>query len=173
MIERRTGEELTVPQAMLTGGAAGGLAAAVTNPLDMLASRMMAQGQRRAYGGSMLGVLKSMYQSGWKSAWRGTVPRAIHVMPLAAVQFGMYELVTDYLDLGDVADAIQEPFCRQTRPTPALVFPVKWHRDSVVPDLDALPHASYKGVFPQPEPPRNPKRSRGGDHMQRWHPYHP
>lgn len=106
-IRQRQGRDPTALECFFAGGAAGGLAAVLTNPLDLVTARLMSQDNRqRKYGQSIWSVLRQAGVEGPLGLWRGTVSRAMSVMPLAAIQFSIFEVMRDYFgDALEVADS--------------------------------------------------------------------
>lgn len=80
------------------GGLAGAAAAAITNPLDLVTTRLMAQGADKPFGSGMMSVLRTAADQGFHVLWRGTIVRAISHMPYTAIQFSLYEIVLAWLN---------------------------------------------------------------------------
>jgi hypothetical protein len=84
---------------LLCGCISGGIAAALTNPLDVLTSRLMVQDGSTGYGGNnMLTMLRVILKKeGPTALWRGTLPRVAQTAPLSAISFAVYEAMKSYL----------------------------------------------------------------------------
>ena len=81
----------------VVGGTAGAAAAGLTNPLDLITTRLMAQGEGQGYGRGILGALKAAQAEGRAALWRGTLPRMAAAFPYAAIQFALFEMVMTWL----------------------------------------------------------------------------
>eukprot|EP00803_Ostreobium_quekettii_P000592 evm.model.scf_649.1 EVM.evm.TU.scf_649.1 scf_649:5955-12306(+) len=80
----------------LTAGAiAGGMAAGVTNPLDVVKTRLQTQGVTSATTYNRSAVIPTMKQiareEGPRALWRGLKPRVMFHVPAAAICWGTYE----------------------------------------------------------------------------------
>lgn len=90
--EKRSGKRVTTSETLICGSIGGGVAAALTNPLDVITSRLMVQdGGSASYGHCMRSVLRSTLKEGPWALWRGTLPRVAQVAPLSAISFSVYE----------------------------------------------------------------------------------
>jgi len=89
---------------LLCGCISGGIAAALTNPLDVLTSRLMVQDGRGGYGGSgVFTMLRAILtKEGPSALWRGTLPRVAQTAPLSAISFAVYEAMKAYLSKSGV-----------------------------------------------------------------------
>lgn len=89
---------------LLCGCISGGIAAALTNPLDVVTSRLMVQDGRGGYGGSgLFTMLKAILtKEGPSVLWRGTLPRVAQTAPLSAISFAVYEAMKAYLSKSEV-----------------------------------------------------------------------
>mmetsp|Transcript_18465 Transcript_18465/g.26544 ORF Transcript_18465/g.26544 Transcript_18465/m.26544 type:complete len:231 (-) Transcript_18465:64-756(-) len=75
----------------ITGALAGGLGSYVTNPMDVIKTRL--QTDPELYSGSMAACFWATYQEGGAMAFlRGSVPRLLHKIPANGVFFLFYEL---------------------------------------------------------------------------------
>ena len=104
---------------------AGGLAAVLTNPLDVAAARLMVQGRHRPVSGNGGGGGGGGGSGGerlplarfrgtihcLRETWRlqgihglmsGSVPRLLSIAPLVSLQFAVYEAIKQYLFDGDI-----------------------------------------------------------------------
>lgn len=109
------GRPMRTHETLLAGCISGGIAAAVTNPLDVITSRLMVQDfRRRSYGHDMTSVFKTTVAEGPIGLWRGTLPRVAQIAPLSALAFAVYEGMRTYLAdtalfRGSPAAAVHEP----------------------------------------------------------------
>lgn len=80
---------------LVAGGLAGGSAAALTTPLDVVKTRLQTEGvgAPRRYGTTaVLPVLQRIARDeGSGALWRGWKPRVMFHVPAAAVCWGTYE----------------------------------------------------------------------------------
>jgi hypothetical protein len=81
----------TTAETLGAGCVAGGIAAVVTNPLDVITSRLMVQDHSHRYGGGMWEVARQTVSEGPVAMWRGTLPRAAQLAPMSALSFAVYE----------------------------------------------------------------------------------
>lgn len=83
------------------GGLAGGLAAAATNPLDVVKTRLQLEGLESAtrYNTSaVFPVLSKIVQDeGISALFRGWQPRVLFHIPSAAICWGVYESMKSFL----------------------------------------------------------------------------
>jgi len=87
-------------EASLCGSAAGGIAAVLTTPLDVLKTRVMLDLRDPSHPGylSPLGRLRQIYFSeGIPALFAGVVPRTLWISAGGAVFLGMYEWTIDIL----------------------------------------------------------------------------
>lgn len=75
------------------GAFAGGLAAAASNPLDVVKTRLQTQGEvgARRYKGLSDALYRIKAEEGWPGLFRGVRPRVVFHMPAAAVCWTTYE----------------------------------------------------------------------------------
>lgn len=80
---------------VLAGGAAGALASAVTNPLDVVKTRLQCQGvcgAKRYQSGAVLQALQQIvHTEGPGALWRGVRARVLFHTPAAAICWSTYE----------------------------------------------------------------------------------
>jgi len=87
---------------LLVGGLAGGLGSYVTNPFDVIKTRL--QTDASMYGGSITTCAKLTLREGGPAAFlRGSVPRLIHKVPANAFFFLFYEFFRSVLSVQDDA----------------------------------------------------------------------
>ena len=85
---------------LLVGGLAGGIGSYVTNPMDVIKTRI--QTGSGFYGGSIVQCAKMTWDEGGPSAFlRGSVPRLLHKVPANAFFFLFYELFRSLLNVRD------------------------------------------------------------------------
>ena len=85
--DSQSGQPLSEWQACACGAAAGGLAAAATNPLDVCKTRVML-GSESGMGSALRAVLR---QRGWRGLAAGIVPRVAWISVGGAVFLGGYD----------------------------------------------------------------------------------
>lgn len=88
--------DLPVHVTLSLGAVAGGISAAITNPLDVVTTRLMALGQVDAAGQHV--PMRTCFsqiisREGPSALWRGTIPRVCSIAPLAGLTFVAYEAV--------------------------------------------------------------------------------
>lgn len=100
----------TVPKRswdLLVGGLAGGIGSYVTNPMDVIKTRLQTDstslvGGEAQYGGSILKCAAVTLEEGGPSAFlRGSVPRLLHKVPANAFFFLFYEFFRTVLQVRD------------------------------------------------------------------------
>eukprot|EP00164_Ancoracysta_twista_P009975 GFYU01014904.1.p1 GENE.GFYU01014904.1~~GFYU01014904.1.p1 ORF type:complete len:341 (-),score=55.31 GFYU01014904.1:126-1148(-) len=85
--------ELNIVEHLGAGAVAGAISAFVTNPLDVVACRLMTQGENKIYRGTWH-CLKSIAKTeGTRGLFAGAVPRVMSIAPLAALAFCIYEQI--------------------------------------------------------------------------------
>jgi solute carrier family 25 S-adenosylmethionine transporter 26 len=97
MVKRKVKRDPTAMETLLCGCVSGGIAAAITNPLDVIVSRIQCQDANRGYGTKMSTVFKATVAEGPIALWRGTLPRVAQIAPLSALSFAVYETMRRYL----------------------------------------------------------------------------
>lgn len=102
MRQRAGRDTLTTPEVLLAGGSASALATVVTNPLDMVATRIMTRPD--ADRSVFRGVREIARREGWRACWKGTVARVLNVAPMYAISFAVYEKLKVVLGEGRAAD---------------------------------------------------------------------
>jgi len=90
-----TGLELTPVAVALCGAVAGGIAAAVTTPLDVAKTRIMLAERNQSARLTVISVLQSVYkEGGFTRIFAGFVPRVLWITIGGAVFFGTYDFVS-------------------------------------------------------------------------------
>lgn len=85
---------------LLVGGLAGGVGSYVTNPMDVIKTRL--QTSSHLYGGSVRKCVSMTLQEGGTAAFlRGSVPRLLHKIPANACFFLFYEFFRSALKVDD------------------------------------------------------------------------
>lgn len=85
-----------------TGAVAGGLGSYVTNPLDVIKTRI--QTNPEVYGGSIANCFAATWDEGGAMAFlRGSVPRLLHKVPANGVFFVFYEFFRTVLQVEGLA----------------------------------------------------------------------
>lgn len=100
----------TVPKRswdLLVGGLAGGIGSYVTNPMDVIKTRLQTDssiigGTAAQYGGSIARCAAITWEEGGPAAFlRGSVPRLLHKVPANAFFFLFYEFFRTLLHVHD------------------------------------------------------------------------
>jgi len=107
----KKGRALETWEASVCGSLAGGLAAGLTTPLDVVKTRLMTQRSgQHAYTGLLDCLYRVAKEEGVGALYRGLVPRVVNIALGGAIFFGAYEafkqvadraLVQKDLDLGE------------------------------------------------------------------------
>lgn len=101
-LERRRGEDVGVVESALYGSVAGGVAAAITTPLDVLKTRVMLSSQRTGVGEIVLSILR---QHGVRPFFAGIGPRVAWISVGGAVFLGSYQWAVNLLERGRIRKA--------------------------------------------------------------------
>jgi solute carrier family 25 (mitochondrial S-adenosylmethionine transporter), member 26 len=88
---RKTSSQARTPlRDALLGGFAGGVGSWITNPMDVVKTRL--QTNSALYNGSIVSCCRAVWQEGGPAALlRGSVPRLVHKVPANALFFVFYE----------------------------------------------------------------------------------
>jgi len=86
---------------LLVGGLAGGLGSFVTNPMDVIKTRLQTDALSNRYGGSIITCAELTLKEGKTAFLRGSVPRLLHKVPANAFFFLFYEFFRSLLKVQD------------------------------------------------------------------------
>lgn len=105
-ITARDGNEraLSTVESLAMGSLAGGGAAFITNPLDVVTVRLMTQGKHKVYDGLGHCFRTIAQREGVRGLWKGASCRTFAVMPQAGICFGVYETLKHWLFDGELED---------------------------------------------------------------------
>ena len=95
---------LTTMESLALGSLAGGGAALITNPLDVVTVRLMTQGKNKVYKGLTHCFTEILRREGVVGLWKGASCRTFAVMPQAGICFGVYETIKHMLFDGELED---------------------------------------------------------------------
>eukprot|EP00198_Chlamydomonas_reinhardtii_P009992 XP_001699329.1 predicted protein [Chlamydomonas reinhardtii] len=91
-------DEETLQVQLVAGGLAGGCAAAVTNPLDVVKTRLQTADPAKYGSAAVIPTLRQIVrEEGMQALWQGLKPRVLFHIPAAAVCWGTYETMKDLL----------------------------------------------------------------------------
>ncbi|KAG2437655.1 hypothetical protein HYH02_011036 [Chlamydomonas schloesseri] len=91
-------DEETLQVQLVAGGLAGGCAAAVTNPLDVVKTRLQTADPTKYGSAAVIPTLRQIVrEEGMQALWQGLKPRVLFHIPAAAVCWGTYETMKDLL----------------------------------------------------------------------------
>lgn len=105
------GQQEGLQTELLAGGVAGGLAAAITTPMDVVKTRLQLSGvhahaKRPAVTALLPSLRQLVAEEGLQSLWHGIQPRVLFHVPAAAVCWGTYETMKRLLILEEEEDGI-------------------------------------------------------------------
>jgi solute carrier family 25 thiamine pyrophosphate transporter 19 len=80
------------------GGMAGVAGTLSSYPFDVVRTRLVAQGNARAYGGTLDAAAKMLKNEGPGSFYRGLVPTLATIVPYSGLQFGFYSFFNQIFD---------------------------------------------------------------------------
>ncbi|CAH8461555.1 unnamed protein product [Schistosoma turkestanicum] len=84
----------------LCGCGAGSLAAIVTQPLDVLRTRFIAQGEPKTYGSMSHAAVSIITREGAQGFFRGIVPSLLLIAPQTGIQFAIYHSLNQMINRG-------------------------------------------------------------------------
>ncbi|CAH8598599.1 unnamed protein product [Schistosoma bovis] len=76
---------------MIAGSVTGLIASTLSEPLDVMRTRLIAQGKNQVYSGFLCGMRHLIHEEGLFGLWRGLGPCLISVVPQTTVYFTVYE----------------------------------------------------------------------------------
>ncbi|XP_044476519.1 S-adenosylmethionine carrier 1, chloroplastic/mitochondrial [Mangifera indica] len=85
-------------EGLVLGGLAGGFAAYLTTPLDVIKTRMQVQGSTVSYKGWLDAVHRIWMIEGAKGMFRGSIPRITWYIPASALTFMAVEFLRDHFN---------------------------------------------------------------------------
>ncbi|XP_031253696.1 mitochondrial substrate carrier family protein E [Pistacia vera] len=85
-------------EGLVLGGLAGGFAAYLTTPLDVIKTRMQVQGSTVRYKGWLDAVHRIWMIEGAKGMFRGSIPRITWYIPASALTFMAVEFLRDHFN---------------------------------------------------------------------------
>lgn len=95
---------LTTIESLGLGAMAGGAAAFLTNPLDVVTVRLMTQGKNKVYDGVLHCIKESVQRGGVRELWKGASIRTLAAMPGTGICFGVYETLKHMFFDGELDD---------------------------------------------------------------------
>lgn len=96
-----TGLPSTFVSVALCGAFAGGIAAGLTTPLDVVKTRIMLANRNGQQSENIIYILRKIYlQHGYRGVFAGFVPRVLWITIGGAVFFGSYDLTTKLISNG-------------------------------------------------------------------------
>lgn len=85
-------------EGLFLGGLAGGLAAYVTTPLDVIKTRLQVQGSTLRYNGWLDAIRKTWKNEGFRGMFKGSVPRILWYIPASSLTFMAVEFLRDHFN---------------------------------------------------------------------------
>ncbi|CAH8611757.1 unnamed protein product [Schistosoma haematobium] len=76
---------------VIAGSVTGLIASTLSEPLDVMRTRLIAQGKNQVYSGFLCGMRHLIHEEGLFGLWRGLGPCLISVVPQTTVYFTVYE----------------------------------------------------------------------------------
>lgn len=99
-----TGTALTPVSVAICGAIAGGIAAGLTTPLDVVKTRVMLADKSEAQQSNAYRILRGIYRErGIRGIFAGFVPRVLWITLGGAIFFGFYDLTSRILSSDDTA----------------------------------------------------------------------
>eukprot|EP00871_Galdieria_phlegrea_P002599 jgi/Galph1/333/GphlegSOOS_G5078.1 len=95
-------QHLNNVETYFSGSLAGGLAAALTNPFDVVKTRMQTQpvGEGRRYRNLLHCFSRIAREEGFTAFLKGVIPRVIWIAPASGITLGVFEGLVSVLDKG-------------------------------------------------------------------------
>ena len=90
----------------ICGSVAGAVAATASQPLDVLRTRFMAQGEPRAYQSVVKAGQIMLSQEGSAVFFRGLTPTLTQIVPQTGIQFALYTALKSYTGPGTIQTAM-------------------------------------------------------------------
>ncbi|KAK4468256.1 hypothetical protein MN116_008411 [Schistosoma mekongi] len=85
---------------LVSGSLTGIIASTLCEPLDVMRTRLIAQGKKQIYSSFLRGIRDLVHEEGFLGLWRGLGPCLISVVPQTTVYFATYEqLKRSYIQL--------------------------------------------------------------------------
>ncbi|KAK1940851.1 putative S-adenosylmethionine carrier 2 [Phytophthora citrophthora] len=104
LLSTNVDRQLNSAESLAVGAVAGGMAAFLTNPLDVITVRLMTQGKNKKYLGLRDCFVQSVKNEGPGVLWRGASCRIVSIMPTTGICFGVYETIKRTFFNGDLED---------------------------------------------------------------------
>ncbi|XP_061175812.1 mitochondrial thiamine pyrophosphate carrier-like [Saccostrea echinata] len=80
---------------MLCGSIAGCVSTVVVQPVDVMRTRLIAQGKQKMYTSMINGIMATTQSEGIMGLYRGLLPAMSQIAPQIGLQFGFYTLLRD------------------------------------------------------------------------------
>lgn len=93
------GKKLKPKYHFLCGGLAAGLTVFTSQPLDVIRTRLVAQGEPRIYKNMTDAAKQIWLHEGFRGLYKGTLASIILTAPEAAFRFGIYQFLNNHWDL--------------------------------------------------------------------------
>lgn len=86
----------------LIGACSGSIGATVVYPVNLLRTRLQAQGtvlHPQVYGGFKDVYMKTLEKEGWRGLWKGITPNLLKVVPAVSISYMTYESTKKFIGL--------------------------------------------------------------------------
>lgn len=101
------GQQLSAAQSMISGFTAAFLGPVATGPMDVIKTRLMAQGKAGSSSAQYKGLLDALIripqQEGILALWKGLLPRLMRIPPGQAIVWGVSDQITGYFESRELA----------------------------------------------------------------------